>query len=349
MSTGREFGFADARVVQALDVDALTPGRIHRLEVDLVTDDLGRQTRLPMLVARGHKPGPVFGLTAGIHGNEINGIPVIHRLMDKLELTRLKGTVAAVVVVNTPGFLRHQREFRDGTDLNHIFPGREPGNESQVFVHRFLRRIVSGFDFLLDLHTASFGRVNSLYVRADMTNAQTARMAYLQRPQIIVHNPASDYTLRGAAMDAGIPAITVEIGNPQRFQKDFIKSSLVGVRAVLGDLGLTPKRKLALGAPPVICKQSGWMYTDHGGLLEVYPSVADRVTGGDVVARLHNIFGDVVEEHRAPHDGIVIGKSVNPVGGAGARILHLGVPAPDGGRHFLDWESVSGRHAAPPK
>jgi predicted deacylase len=88
------------------------------------------------------------------------------------------------------------------------------------------------------------------------------------------------------------------------------------------------------------------MYTDHGGLLEVYPDMAGRVLAGDVVARLHNIFGDVVEEHRAPHDGIVIGKSVNPVGGAGARILHLGVPAPDGGREFLDRDTVSGRQPA---
>lgn len=346
MSSSREFGFADARVVQELDVESLPPGRLHRLEVDIVTDDLGRQTRLPVVVARGQKPGPVFGLTAGVHGNEINGIPVIHRLMEKLELTRLKGTVAAVIVVNTPGFLRHQREFRDGTDLNHIFPGKEPGNEARVFVHRFFDRIARRFDYLLDLHTASFGRVNSLYVRADMTNEQTARMAYLQRPQIIVHNPASDYTLRGAAMDAGIPAITLEIGNPQRFQKDYIKNSLVGVRAVLGDLGLTPKRKLALGASPVICDRSFWMYTDHGGLLDVYPSVTDLVFAGDIVARLHNIFGDVVAEYAAPVDGIVIGKSVNPVGGAGARVLHLGVRAPDGGREFLDRESVSGRRPA---
>lgn len=348
MSNARQFGFADAAVVQELDVESLATGRFHRLEVDIVTDDLGRQTRLPMIVARGHKPGPVFGLTAGIHGNEINGIPVIHRLMDRLELTKLRGTVAAVVVVNTPGFLRHQREFRDGTDLNHIFPGREPGKEAQVFVHRFFNRVARRFNYLLDLHTASFGRVNSLYVRADMTNEHTARMAYLQRPSIIVHNPASDTTLRGAAMDAGIPAITVEIGNPQRFQKDFIRNSLVGVRAVLGDLGLTPKRKLALGAAPIICERSQWMYTDRGGLLDVYPSVTDLVNAGDVVARLYNIFGDTVAEYAAPEDGIVIGKSVNPVGGAGARILHLGVCAPDGGRGFLDRESVSGRHPAVP-
>jgi predicted deacylase len=306
------------------------PGELSRLYIDLVANGLAQDILLPVLVVRGRKDGPVFGLTAAVHGNELNGIRVIHGLMHHIKPSSLRGTVVAVVVVNVPGLHRHQREFVDGRDLNHIFPGREGGNVAEVYASRIVERIVNRFDYLVDLHTASFGRVNSLYVRADMTHAATATMAYLQRPQIIVHNPASDYTLRGAAMDLGIPSITLEIGDPQRFQPSLVRSSRIGLRAVLAAAGMVPRRPAAEGPEPVLCERSRWMYTDRGGLLEVLPRPTEEVSAGERVAIVRNAFGDVIREYQAPHDGIVIGKSVNPVGQTGARILHLGTrAAPD--------------------
>ena len=313
------------RIVTRLVLDELPRGQITRVRVEMVHDGLGRPMTVPVLVARGERPGPVFGITAAVHGNELNGIPVIHRLFEELQPRQLRGSIVAVVVANVPGLLLEQRQFNDGTDLNHIMPGDPHGNAAQIYAHRLLERIVRNFDYLVDLHTASFGRVNSLYVRADMNNATASRMARLLRPQIIVHNPPSDHTLRGAAEDHQIPAITTEIGNPQRFQGDYIRRALVGLRAVLCDLGLLGRRPTMTGSPPVICSQSYWLYTDHGGLLEVFPDVTDRVGRGDVIARLSNAFGDVVREYRSPETGIVIGKNVNPVAQTGARILHLGL------------------------
>jgi predicted deacylase len=249
--------------------------------------------------------------------------------MHHIDPKHLRGTVVALVVVNVPGLHRHQREFVDGGDLNHIFPGRDDGNVAEVYAHRILDRIVNRFDYLVDLHTASFGRVNSVYVRADMTHPTTATMAYLQRPQIIVHNPPSDYTLRGAAMDLGIPSVTLEIGDPQRFQRNYVRSSRIGLRTVLAAAGMLARRPVGEGPEPVLCRRSRWMYTDRGGLLEVLPRPTDLVSRGERVAILRNAFGDVIREYHAPEDGIVIGKSVNPVGQTGARILHLGAVAPD--------------------
>jgi predicted deacylase len=319
----------EPRVVEHVDLDELPRCRIARLLVELAHDALGNPVRVPVLVARGERPGPTFGLTASVHGNELNGIPVIHQLFDRLDVRALRGNVVAVVAVNVPGVVNMQRELLEGIDLNDIMPGRPEGNVAQVYAHRFLEQIVRGFDYLIDLHTASFGRANALYVRAEMTNPTTAQMAYLQRPQIILHNPPSDGTLRGAADDMGIPAITVEIGSPQQFQPTYIKRALVGLRAVLSEVGMMPHRKVKLGKKPVLCSSSQWLYTDHGGLLEVFPHVTATVAAGEVVARLGNAFGDVVREYRAPHDGIVIGKSTNPACPTGGRILHLGTVADD--------------------
>ncbi|MFT7621834.1 MAG: putative deacylase [Myxococcota bacterium] len=319
-------GYAGSYKVKNLDIESIPRGTRARLLVQVASDGLGRPVRVPCLVVRGSRDGPVFGLTAALHGNEINGIPVLHRLVERTDPAQLRGTLVAVMVVNLPGFFQHRRLYSDNVDLNHIMPGRMDGNESQVYAARIFERCVKHFDYLIDLHTASFGRVNSLYVRADMLNPTTATMARLQRPQIILHNPPSDTTLRGAAQEAGIQAITVEIGDPQRFQPELIRRTLVGIRAMLGEARMLPKRKVALGGEPIVCVSSRWLYTDHGGLLEVDPQLRQMVAAGETVARVRNVFGDVIREYQAPHDGVVIGHSINPVGQTGARILHLGRP-----------------------
>ncbi len=317
----------DIRRVNELQVGELPQGKISKLAIELVHDALGRSVAVPVLVARGSKPGPVFGITAAVHGNELNGIPVLHRLFEQIDVAALRGTVVGVVVVNVPGYLMHQREFNDGSDLNHLMPGVHNGNTAQVYAHRFLERVVRPFTHLVDLHTASFGRINSLYVRADLSDPVAAKMAHLVRPQIIVNNPPSDRTLRGAA---DIPAITTEIGNPQRYHRDYIKRTLSGLRSMLGEAGLTRKRPPAKAPPKtVVCDRSFWIYTDHGGLLDVFPDVTERVKAGQVIARLSDAYGGVLREYKSPADGIVIGRSVNPVAQTGARILHLGIIAED--------------------
>ncbi len=320
----------NVRHIDMLVPDELTTGRVHRLAMRVGDDALNRPVAIPMLAARGRKPGPVVGLTAVVHGNELNGIAVIHRLFDSLDVEHMRGTVVAAVVVNVPGFLGRRRLLVEGADLNHHFPGDPVGPPWRIYAHRVMDRIVRHVDLLLDLHTASTGRVNTLYVRADMHDARTARLAHLQRPQIIVHSPAADGTLRGAASDLGIPAITVEVGNPQRIQRDVVRGSVRGLRAVLVEAGVLPRRKVQLGPAPVVCSSSHWLYTNQGGLLRVLPGLGDRVSAGEEVATLVDPWGQHVESYRAPTDGIVIGHSVDPVADTGARILHLGAVAPEG-------------------
>ena len=121
--------------------------------------------------------------------------------------------------------------------------------------------------------------------------------------------------------------LALEIGDPQRFQPHYIRSTLVGVRSCLADMGMLPKRAVAPGPDPILCSRSHWLYTDHGGLLEVLPQVTDRVVQGEVIAQLRDIFGGLVREFHAPEDGVIVGRSVNPVGPTGARIAHLGIVA----------------------
>lgn len=315
--------------VDRLDLEACPPGSVSRFRVWLVADGLGDRIRLPVIVVRGVRPGPVLGITAALHGNELNGVGVVHELVRGLDPAELTGAVLALPVVNVPGYHLHRREFLDGVDLNRVFPGREGGTPSALFAARLMDRIVLRMTHLIDLHTASFGRVNSLYVRADMNDPLTATLARVFGPEIIVHNFGTDGTLRSAASSAGIPSITVEIGDPQRFQERRVRSTIQGLRGVMAHLGMLPLPEQTGdngAAEPVVCARSYWLRTRTGGVLDVLPTLLDRLEAGQTVAVVRDTFGDLLETYTAPEGGVVVGRSTNPVAPTGSRILHLGVP-----------------------
>lgn len=311
--------------IQQLDISQTPIGTIGYYWLDIISDGFGQPISIPIMVARGDTDGPILGLTAAVHGNELNGIPVIQRLFSEIDPQELRGTIVGIPVVNEPSYIRKKRRFNDGRDLNHIMPGRADGNISQVYAYRFVNRVINRFDYLLDLHTASHGRINSYYVRADMDLPKVNRLAMLQNADIIVHNPPSDGTLRGAADELGIPAITLEVGNPNTFQKRLIRSGMDGIHNVLCDLNMIDDEIIAPEKESVICHSSKWLYTDNGGLLTVSADLRQTLSAGEHIASLRDIFGRKIKEYTAPQDGIVIGKSTSPVNQTGGRILHLGL------------------------
>jgi predicted deacylase len=318
-------GVEKTRSVTTLCLEELAPGETHYLNVELGQAATGMPLSAPVVVVKGLEPGPVFGITAAIHGNELNGLRVLHELIPLLDPKELKGTVVAVNVLNIPGYLLNIREFDDGADLNRIMPGKAQGSCSQVYAHNILHRIVNRFEYLLDLHTASFGRANSLYVRADLLHEVTGALARLQHAQILVHNCSAEGTLRGAAARQGIHTLTIELGDPQRFQREMISAGLIGVLNCLRHLKMIPGEVIPPSKDPAILISSTWLYTSRGGILEVIPWLAEEIQAGQIVARLFDLHGRLIEEIAAPESGVVIGLSTNPASATGARVIHYGV------------------------
>jgi len=124
----------------------------------------------------------------------------------------------------------------------------------------------------------------------------------------------------------------VEIGDPQRFHSQFIQYALIGVENLMCSLKVVNREPKDPGFEPVICTRSYWMFTRNGGILTILPEINTWVKEGEVVARIHNVFGDLVEEYLAPTDGVVVGHSVNPVCSTGDRIMHIGVVTAEFGK-----------------
>lgn len=310
---------------EKLKINTLKRAQVHRLHLQLSDNQLGVPWRLPLIIIRGADKGPTVGITAAIHGNELNGISTIFKLIDEVDPAKLKGTLVLCPICNVPGYLANQRYFSDNVDLNRIMPGKPEGATSNIYAHYLTSKVISQFDYLLDLHTASHGRVNSLYLRADLDIEATRTLAFLQNPQIIVQKTDEKGTLRSWANANSIPAITIEIGNPNAFQHNLIDETLDGIINTLTYLEMLEGEVKDMLKGATVCDRSYWIYSTKGGIVDVLPELADRVKKDQVIANVYDVFGQIKEQIKSDCNGIVIGKNVRPNCDAGTRILHLGV------------------------
>lgn len=308
---------------QSIDITNVQPGERVNFWKPIFQDAASQSVSIPIIIVRGKLEGPVLGVTAAVHGDELNGSRIIHHLIDDLDLEQLKGTLVCVPIVNVPAYNATQRRFTDGLDLNHVFPGKKDGRSAEQYAKAFESSFLPVVDYLVDIHTASPGRVNTMYVRVDLENETAKEMALNFSPQIILHAKGGDGTLRGAARKRGIPAITVEAGNPSIIQGKMVYEGEAGLRAVMAGLGMLHKRK-DLPREPVVCPTSKWLRTVSGGLLATRYKLFDRVSKGQLLAVIYNPFGEIIDEYKAPYDGIVIGMATNPAAVSGTRFCHLG-------------------------
>ncbi|RMG39960.1 MAG: peptidase M14 [Candidatus Dadabacteria bacterium] len=312
------------KTVKPIDINEYPVASRSDVYVTLFQSATGAPLNIPFIICRGSRPGPVLGLTAAVHGDELNGIKIIHNLAGKLDLEKLCGTLLCAPVVNVPAFRAGQRKFIDQVDLNTVFPGKPAGVPAEQYAYAFSKTFLPVCDYLIDLHTASQGRLNCLYVRADLKNAAVRDMALRINPEIILHVPGKDGTLRYAARQRKIPAITVEAGDPSVIQGEMVFEGEVGVRNVMELLGMMPC-DVCLTRTPVICKSSKWLRTKSGGLVHTYFGLAERIKKKQLIAETINVFGYSGDKYYAPYDGIVIGRAANPVAIPGMRYCHLGV------------------------
>lgn len=306
------------------DLSLFPKGEISKFWLHIINNGLGEPIRVPILVARGKKDGPVFGLNAALHGNELNGINVIQRLFDRLHGNEdVSGTIIGILVANVPGVLLGQRRFNDDFDLNRQAPGSESGIASSVYINRLIERVIRHFDYFLDLHTTGYGKQNCWHIRANLQDRETKNLALLQNPEAILHSEPDEQTVRGYASSLGIKSLTLELKDPSVFQPDVVNDAVVGIWNVLNYLGMVKNPVSCTLEDTWLVEKSKWLRSNAGGILTVFPEVLSHVEKGEKIAEVRNIFGELSREFFAPDSGIVLAKNVNPIAQTGSALLNL--------------------------
>lgn len=300
------------------------PGTSRRLMWSASKIFEGMSSETPVLVAHGRHPGPVLCLTAAVHGDELNGIEMVRRVLYDLAPGELKGTVIGIPIVNIHGFRRGSRYLPDRRDLNRFFPGSPSGSSSARIAHSLFENIIRRCTALVDLHTGSFYRSNLPQVRADLSQPAVRVLAHGFGGMLVLNSEAAPGTLRRAATDAGIPAVILEAGEPLRLQPRQVEQGVAGLNRLLGSLGMKGKFQL-LAQPEPVYFFSRWVRSDHGGVLFSVVRLGQQVRAGDI---LGNVTDPITNEQNliyAPVDGRVIGMAVNQVVMPGFAAFHLGM------------------------
>ena len=310
-------------------VDAeIAPGEKRHLRHEVGETYLGDPVEIPVTVINGEGEGPVVGLTAAVHGDELNGVKVCQEVAARYAPADLAGTLVVMHVLNVPGYQAQQRDIPIyDQDLNRAFPGKARSNTAERIARNVWDTFVSQFDCLLDFHTSTRNRTTMYHTRADVSNSAVESIARAFGANVIISGPGDQGSLRRTATEAGIPAVTVEMGKAHRFQPTLIDRAVAGVRSVLAQVGAVPDGRVDRpGWTRVIPMDQGektWIRADTGGLVEMrwgpYPLVDD----GETICTITDHFSREERVVTAPFTGILVGVLENPVALPGHPLCHL--------------------------
>ena len=301
------------------------PGAARRLSWSASDTFEGIANPTPVLAVNGAREGPVLCLTGAVHGDELNGIEIVRRIVHSLDPSTLTGAVIGVPIVNLHGFRRASRYLPDRRDLNRFFPGNPKGSSAARIAYSFFNQVITHCTALVDLHTGSFHRTNLPQVRADVRHPAVVELARGFDSMVVLHSEPAAGTLRRAATEQGIPAITMEAGEPMRLQPDEVEAGVAGIESLLNALGMAKRLRLFREAEPVYY-ESTWIRANSGGIFIGNVKLGQRVKGEDLLGTITDPITNRTQEIRAPMEGRVLGMALNQVVMPGFAAFRLGLP-----------------------
>ncbi len=302
----------------------IAPGQ--RLTVDLPVSTLSDHTPVTMSVhvIHGKKPGPVLFVSAAIHGDEVIGVEIVRRLLRMSNLDTMAGTLLAVPIVNTFGFLNQSRYLPDRRDLNRVFPGSPGGSLAARLAHLFLAEIVMRSDFGIDLHSAAVQRTNLPQVRISPGNDRLVDMANVFGAPVILSSKLREGSLRMAAAARGIDMLLYEAGEGLRFDEYAARTGVMGILRIMRQLNMVGSKGVARPkVTPILSRHSHWLRAPAGGLLRMFRQAGDAVVIGEVIGIISDPFGENETEVVVTDPGIIVGRANLPVVNEGDALFHI--------------------------
>lgn len=308
----------------------IPPGTTKQIEVPVVRLYTDTDMCMPVHVIRSKNPGPTVFVSAAVHGDELNGVEIIRRLINQKKLRISAGTLILVPMVNVYGVLSQSRYMPDRRDLNRCFPGSSKGSLAGIVANTFLTEIVSHCQYGIDLHTGAIHRSNLPQIRANLKDPETLELAEAFGVPVLLNASLRDGSLRQAAVEEGTRVLLYEAGQALRFDELSIRAGIRGITNVLKKLEMMkpskPKSGKASSKSPItpfVANTSNWVRASASGIVNNLMSLGDKVQVGDALAKIGSPFGETFETVRASRDGIIIGKQNIPLVQEGDAMFHI--------------------------
>ena len=301
------------------------PGETRDIRLKISETYSGDEIAIPLRIIRANKQGPTLLVSAGIHGDELNGTGIVHHLMCRQSPGLISGSLVLVPVINVFGFEMNNRYLPDRRDLNRAFPGSDNGSLASRIAHIVMREIVQKCDYVIDCHTAAIQRTNYPNIRGDLTLPGVRKLAKTFGCELIVDGKGPVGSLRREACKVGCPTILLEAGEPWKIEPSVLKIGIRGVRNVLIELGMMDGKK-TLAPCQTLVRKTTWVRATVGGILSFHIGPGDIVEKNQPIATNNSIMGEQQNTLISPIDGIVLGMATMPTVNPGEAVCHLAQP-----------------------
>ena len=305
--------------------ESIIPGESKTINVEIARLHTTTKLNIPVIIRRSKTDGPVVLFSAGIHGDEINGVEIVRQLIRKKINRPKKGTIICIPIINVYGFVNKSRDFPDGRDLNRVFPGSKTGSLASRFAFHILSEIMPLVNYAVDFHAGGASRFNAPQIRISPSNPELKLLADVFNAPFTLYSRNIIGSFRNSSERMNVKMLLFEGGKSLDINNTIADEGVNGAKRILAHLDmLDPKHAVSKpNSPSIYIEKSGWIRAKCSGLLHDYNTIGTFVKKGTVLAIITDPYGKFERKVKAPNDGYVINANHSPIVYEGDAIYHL--------------------------
>jgi uncharacterized protein len=307
-----------------INKQTIYPGENHTVILNSYELHTKTMLQIPVHVYHAIERGPTLLLSAGMHGEETNGIEIVRKVVSRKEVQEIKrGTLIAIPVINVISFLYGSRDLPDGRDLNRCFPGSKKGSIGSRIAYDIIKHILPVIDFGIDFHTGGARINNYPQIRCVFDFHENLEIAKRFSAPLIIDSEYRDGTFRKEASKKDKPILVYEGGESMRFDYLAINEGVNGCLRLMHSYHMIDFELPA--NPSVMIRKDTWLRANSSGLFHMNASNGAHVRKGDLLGVILNPFGETEEKIVASTDGYIVGINNHPVVNQGDALIHIGI------------------------
>ncbi len=305
--------------------EEILPGESKTINMEIAKLHTMTKLKIPIIVERAKLPGPTVLLSAGLHGDEINGIEIVRQLIVKKINKPKTGTIICIPIINVFGFVNQTREFPDGRDLNRVFPGSKNGSLASRFAYYLLKDVIPHVDYAIDFHAGGAARFNAAQIRIAPNNAELRDLAAVFNAPFTLYSNNISGSFRNSCDKLGVKMLLFEGGKSIDINEEITQQGMEGAKRVLEHLGMLNPRKKAepTDHQSIYIEKSAWIRARYSGMFHGYTKIGSYVEKGQLLATISDPYGKIEHKMKAPNAGYIINVNEAPIVYQGDAIYHI--------------------------
>jgi len=305
--------------------ETILPGESKEINLNVAKLHTNTAIEIPIIIERSKFEGPTVLFSAGIHGDEVNGIEIVRQLIAKGINKPKTGMIICIPIVNIFGFIHKSREFPDGRDLNRAFPGSKNGSLASRLAYRLSKDILPHVDYCFDFHTGGSSRFNAPHVRVIPNDKKLKKLSEVFNAPFILHSKNIKKSFRSHCTKKGIPMLLFEGGKSNSIDSIICNCGVNGSKRVLDYLGMLPNKfkVSARSKPSILITKSTWLRAQSSGMFKPATKVGALVKRGDVLGYITDPYGKSNSWIRAANQGYIINLNESPIVYQGDALFHI--------------------------